>query len=221
MAVKSILNAFGKVKVDIFTKDFLQLMRVADGMDNYWGRGRTEVDKLMPQYEKLISAFKKKYPGLDLRIEKTVDELVLHIYLKTEETLQDFFTKVASKISGIKSFGAGDFDTTLVSNQQEVSAELANVQDKIYIAYHESGTGSNTVILTSDEKKKRVEVNYNFEGAMNERSPTFQIVGFYALQKGFDTSIEVFEKGALGFFDMLSEHGKKEWLGRFNPLQHE
>lgn len=211
-----ILDEFDNKEINIFKNDFIQLMRVAKGMDKYYSKQDKKLDKYMPFYEKLIENFNKKYKNLQIKLIKTPSALRLRLFIK-EKNVKDIFSSAAIKIIGLKSIGANGFGKADVTKSDELNKELEKIQNKIYISYYHQEKGSDTIILEYDKKAKMVELLYDPATIVNEASPEFKLVAFYAI-KNFNPKIDIFTKGAVfGFVDILSEDEKMEWFGTFNP----
>jgi len=215
-----LLDEFGSREISIFKDDLTQLMRVTKGIDKYYAIQHPKLDKYMPLYGKLIESFNKKYSNLHAKPVKTPSSLNLKLFVK-EGDVKNIFSSVAVRIIGIKSVGANGFGKSDVTKAEELGKELEKIKNKVYISYYHQERGSDTILLEYNPRVKMTEVLYDQEGIVNDESPEFKIVAFYAL-KSFNPKIDVFIKSAaLGFVDLLSEDEKKEWLGKFNPRLEE
>jgi len=212
----NILDDFKSTDKNEFRKDFLQLIRVAYGIDKYYGKAHKSVDKYLPKYKLFIEAFNKKYKNLKLKLSKDIEKLKLGIFIK-EKNLKDVFSNVASKIEGLKDIGAENFNVAGVENSEKFAKELMNVKNQIYISY-----GEGDIHLEFNEKEKIVELHYDYEEISDEKNPGFKLLSYYALKDGYDNSIKIYEKGSeFGFSDLLTETEKNKWLDKFDPKLEE
>jgi len=205
-------NEFKSKDKNEFKKDFLQLMRISFGIDRYYRRAEKLVDKYLPKYNLLIELFNKKYNNLRLKLKKDSEKIELGIFIN-EKDVKDAFSGAAGKIEGLKAIGAEKFNVANVENSEKFAKELMKVKDEIYISYN---TGN--IHLEYNKKEKMAELHYEHEEISDEKNPGFKLLSYYALKDGYDNSIGIYEKGAeFGFYDLLTETEKDEWLDKFNP----
>lgn len=204
----TLLAEFDNTDKTEFKKDFLQLMRIASGIDKEYGKSSKSIDKYAPKYKLLVELFNKKYKNLRLKIEKTE----LRIFIN-EKNVKDVFSNAANKIEGLKAIGANDFNAANVENSEKFAKELMNVKNDIYISYN-----TDDIHLKYDEKEGMAQLHYNCEKISDENESGFRLLSYYALKGGYDKSIEIYEKGIeFGFYDLLTETEKDKWLDKFNP----
>jgi len=212
----SLLNELKSKDKKEFKKDFLQIIRIAFGVDRYYKRAHPLIDKYIPKFRLLIESFNNKYKNLRLKIKRDIENVELRIFID-EKSAKDVFSNAASKIEGLKSIGAEALNAAAVEHSEKFVKELAKVKDSIYVSYH-----GGDIYLEYAQREKMVEVHYNIEDISDEKSPCFVLLSYYALKDGYDSSIEVYEKGVeFGFYDLLTEKEKDEWLDKFNPLMEE
>jgi hypothetical protein len=215
-----ILDTVNSRDLIVFKKDFIEMMRVAFGMDKDYGTASEDLNFYLPKYKKLIQLFDKKYKNLNLKLKRTEEELKLRIYVKEKDVIS-VFNNVASKIAGLKSIGVTGFGVADVSDPQKFSSELNLAKDKLYISYYEAESGSNTIYIEYDKKQKMVEVHYDPKAIGKGQSPEFRLIAYYAM-KEFDKKIDLLhESSRFGFSDLLTHDERKEWLDEFNPEMHE
>lgn len=211
-----ILNDLRSRDKSEFKKDFLQLIRIAYWLDKDYSKSHKSVDKYLPKYKLLIDDFNKKYKNLRLKLVKDVEKIKLNIFIK-EKNVKDVFSNVASKINGLKSIGAENFNVCSVENSEKFAKELMKVKDGIYISYT-----NGDMHLEYNKKEKMVEFHYDYKEISNEENPGFLLLSYYALKDGYDNSIKIYEKGSeFGFSDLLTETEKDEWLDKFDPKLEE
>lgn len=193
-----------------FKKDFLQLMRICIGIDKGYGKANKSADRYIPKFKLLIDAFNKKYKNVRLILKKDIENIGLRIFIN-EKGVKDVFSNVASKIEGLKAIGADDFNAAGVENSEKFAKELLKVKDDIYLSY-----SAGDIHLRNS--KGMIQIYYNCEEIADEKSPGFELLAYYALKDGYDSSISIYEKGAeFGFYDLLTETEKDRWLDKFNP----
>jgi len=169
------------------------------------------------KFKSLIESFNKKYKNLKLKFEKTTIEINLKILLN-EKDIRTCFDNAASKVMGLQSIGTSKFDTALVSNPEEFSAQLKKIKNKLYLTYYNPQTGITNVFLQYIKKDKKIELVYEMKEIENEPSPEFQLSAFYALNKPFDKKIDIYEEGStLGFSSILSHVEKADYYKKFDP----
>lgn len=76
-----LLDAFSKKQINQFGTDFLELLRVALGMDKLYEKATGKLTDYMSRYKSLVELFNKKYKGMEVKIAKTTEELNLMILL--------------------------------------------------------------------------------------------------------------------------------------------
>jgi len=199
-----IINELGSSDLSEFKKDFIELMRVNSGISSEYSKQSKDIDKKIREFKEIIGLFNKKYSNLELKLKQTPEELKLRIFIK-EKSVKDIFTKVASRLNGLKSIEESD----------KFSKELDKVKNKIFISYYEQEAGSSAVFLESSNKEI-IELHYG-EGIGNDRSPEFKLCAYYAVKAGFD-KINIHEKiASLGFLEMPFFEKARKFLQRFNP----
>ena len=217
MANNDLLSEFSAADINIFKKDFAQMIKVGAEIDRYYGEAQHDLDTLIPKFEKLIEKFNKKYKGLKIKTRKLIDAYKVKILVK-ERDVKEFFAKSASRISGLKSVGRTNFNQVEVSDAEKFARFLDSILDKIFISYSDPETGTSTIAAEFDRKEKMIELIYNPVEMMNEASAGFRICAFYALNNGFDRKIEIYgDASTFGFSNLLDEIEKREWYDKFNP----
>jgi len=210
-----ILDILSARDLNLFKKDFREMMRVAFGMDKAYGKTMEDFNFYLPKYKKLIEMFDRKYKNLKLKLRRTEEELKLRIFI-TEKDVTTVFNNAASKIAGLRSVGATGFGIADVSAADRFSKELSRAKDKLYISYYEAESGSNTIYLEYDKKVKMVEVHYNLKAIRECKSPEFKLIAYYAL-KEFDKKIDLLTPASkFGFSSLLLHDEMKEWLEEFD-----
>lgn len=211
-----LLDSIEKMAVHEFKKDFVEIIRVALGMDKYYGDSKVDISKHLEDYESLIKRFNDKYPGLFLKVVRTSEDLKLKILIKNVKNIQEVFSN-AAKITGIKSIGLESFGEVDIDNPQ-LAATLEKAKDRLYISYYDADKGSNTIFIEYSEKDKMIEVMYEKSDMIDDKSPEFKLCAFYAVKEGYDQSIGLTEHWAkFGFLDYLESTEKNKWLDRFQP----
>lgn len=217
MANNDILSEFNPTEVNIFKKDFTQMIKVGAEIDRYYGEAQHDLDNLIPKFEKLAEQFNKKYRGIKIRVKKTIEHFNVRVFAKVKD-IKEFFAESASKIAGLKSVGRANFNQVEISDAERFAGFLDSILDKIYISYIDPESGTSTVAAILDSREKMVEIIYNPAEMMNENSASFRICAFYALKNGFDMKIDVYGSAStFGFMNLLDDIEKREWYDRFNP----
>ena len=217
MANHDILSEFSQADVNIFKKDFMQMIKVGAEIDRYYGKAQHDLDTLIPKFEKLTEQFNKKYKGLKVKTKKGIEYYKVKLFVK-EHSVHDFFANSASRIPGLKSIGRTNFNQIDVSDAERFAAFLDSLLDKIYISYLDSESGTSTIAAELDRKEKMIELIYNPVELMNDNSAGFKICAFYALKNNYDKKIEIYGTAStFGFSNLLDEIEKREWYDKFNP----
>lgn len=220
MEMADLLDNLNKRDIEVFRKDFTQLMRVTYGMDNAYGKSDKVIDKYMEKYSSLIELFNKKYKNLRFKLIISKDEIKLKLFLTKEKDIKNILPTV-TKIAGIKAIGAGAFDVANIMDKEKFSREMDNITTKAHISYYGPEHSSNTIFIELN-KKEGIEIYYDIKCMLNEISPEFKLCAFYALKDGYDKKIDVFKQGSyFGFSDLLTEKERDEWLDKFNPKMDE
>ena len=66
MANNDILSEFSSADINHFKKDFFQMIKVGAEIDRYYEDANSDLDTLLPKFEKLTILFNKKYKGLKI-----------------------------------------------------------------------------------------------------------------------------------------------------------
>ena len=217
MANGDILSEFNLSDIAHFKKDFSQMIKVGAEIDRYYGEAQTDLDTLIPKFEKLAEKFNKKYKGLKIKTKKSLDRFKARLFVK-EKDIKDFFANSASKIPGLKAVGRTGFNQVDLSEVEKFARFLDSLMDKVYLSYADAESGTSTLAAALDRKEKMVEIIYNPVDLINGKSSVFKVCAYYALKQGFDKKIEIYgDASTFGFFNLLDEIEKREWYDRFNP----
>ncbi len=217
MANNDVLAEFNAAEINLFKKDFTQMIKVGAEIDRYYGEAQHDLDTLIPKYEKLTEQFNKKYKGIKIKTKKTIDNFRVKIFIKVKD-IKEFFAETASRIPGLKSVGRTNFNQVGISDAEKFARFLDSLLDKIFISYVDPEIGTSTIAAEFDRKEKMIELIYNPADIINENSAGFKICAFYALKNGFDRKIEVYgDASTFGFYNLLDEIEKREWYDKFNP----
>ena len=212
-----LLSEFSPADINIFRKDFTQLIKVGAEIDRYYGEAQHDLDTLIPKYETLVGKFNKKYKGLKIKAKKTIEHYEIEVYLKIKD-VKEFFAETASRIPGLKSVGSTNFNQVDIADAEKFSRFLDLILDRIYITYLDQETGTSTISAATNPKEKMIEIVFNPAEIINENSAEFKICAYYALKLGFDKKIEIYgDASTFGFLSLLDEIEKREWYGKFNP----
>lgn len=217
MPTNDILSEFSPADINHFKKDFFQMIKVGVEIDRYYGEFQHDLDALIPKFEKLVEKFNKKYKGIKIKTKKTIEHFEVRIYLKAKD-IKEFFADSASRIAGLKSVGKTNFNQVDVSDAERFATFLDSLQDKIYISYIDTESGSSTIAAAYDKKEKMIELIYEPAEIINESSAGYKICAFYALKLGYDKKIDIYgDASTFGFTNLLDEVEKREWFDKFNP----
>ena len=212
-----ILSEFSPADVNIFKKDFTQMIMVGAEIDRYYGEAQHDLDTLIPKFEKLTEQFNKKYKGIKIKTKKTIEHFKVSVFVKIKD-VKEFFAETASKIPGLKSVGRINFNQVDVSDVEKFARFLETMLDKVYISYIDAEIGTSTIAAVLSRSEKMIEIIYNPAEIMNENSAGFKICAFYALKSGFDKKIDIYgDASTFGFSNLLDEMEKREWYDKFNP----
>ncbi len=217
MANNDILSEFSASDINIFKKDFIQMIKVGAEIDRYYAEAHHDLDTIIPKYEKLVEQFNRKYKGIKIKTKKTIEHFKVRLLIRVKD-IKEFFANSASRIPGLKSVGRTNFNQIDVSDAEKFARFLDSLLDKIYISYTEAESGTSTIAAFLDRNEKMIEIIYSPVEAMNENSAAFRICAYYALKDNFDKKIEVYgDASTFGFSNLLDEMEKREWYDRFNP----
>ena len=212
-----ILSEFNPADINIFKKDFTQMIKVGAEIDRYYGEAQHDLDTLIPKFEKLAEQFNKKYKGVKINVKKTIEHFKVGVFIKARD-VKEFFAETASKIPGLKSVGRINFNQIEVSEADKFARFLESSMDKVYISYIDAEIGTSTIAAVLNRNEKMIEIIYNPAEIMNENSAGFKICAFYALKSGFDRKIDIYgDASTFGFLNLMDELEKREWYDKFNP----
>ncbi|MFH1642366.1 MAG: hypothetical protein ABIC04_05720 [Nanoarchaeota archaeon] len=209
-----ILDGLNKRHLNEFTKDFIEIIRVAFGMGKLYNKSLDKLDKYEKKYKEVVGLFNKKYKGITLQIQKTIEELRLIIYLD-EKNLKEFFSNVALKVSGLKSIGISSFDEATTDDSDKFSATIANINSEVYLSYYYPEKSVDAFYLAIVEDK--ILLNFDYDIISDPESPEFKLCAFYGAKEDIDSAIDVFSiASSFGFIDVLSEAEKVKFRNKFD-----
>jgi hypothetical protein len=177
-------------QVNEFKQDFLLLIRMGWEMDKEYGFSEGELYHNLPEYEKCLSLFKQKYRDIILKVEKSSNRLRLRIYFKVE-SIPKLFMEAASKVEEVRSFGFNPFETVTVSERENIGQRIKEARNHLYITYYSADAASNTIYLKHSKNEGMVELIYDKDGIIDEKSPEFKLCVLYGLLEGYDPSIDI------------------------------
>jgi len=135
-----------------------------------------------------------------------------------EGSVQDFFSKSASLVAGLKSVGVSNFNQVNISDGEKFSRFVSSLKEKVFISYGDPSSGTSTLSAVYDQKEKMVELLDDPVDLMNENSAGFKLCAFYALQNGYNKKIEIYsELSNFGFSNPANEVEKRKWFDKLNP----
>lgn len=211
-----ILDILNKKELNQFSRDFKELIRVAFGMGKAYRKATEKLTEYMSKYKALIELFNKKYNGIKIKIFKSVDELNL-VVLLNEKSIKDLFTNVASKISGLRSLGLKGFDEVSLEETEKFTNKIANIKDELYLSYYYPEKGTDSIHLKFNGKGGMIELSFDFDIIIDEKSAEFKFCAYYALQD-FDDKIDFYNEAAsFGFVDVLTKDERRKFLNKFEP----
>ncbi len=201
-----ILDELDMRNVKVFKKDFSELFRVYNGINELYAKMGKDVDKYIFKFKEAIKVFNEKY-GLVVRLDKALDSLKLRVFLK-EESVRDVFSNVASKVDGLNSIGIKSADAVKVEETDRFSKELDNAKDKLFVSYN----GTVALFKVGEEGIEIIG-----EGIFDGKTGEFEICAYYAV-KGGVKDVDVHERlVGFGFFETTTFEKVSNFLKRFNP----
>src|SRR3989344_1229571 len=126
MANNSILSDFNPADINIFQKDFIQMVKVGAEIDRYYGEAQHDLGNFILKFEKLADQFNKKYKGVKIKIKKTIEHFKVGLFVKARD-VKEFFAETASKIPGLKAVGRANFNQVDVSDADKFSRFLESM----------------------------------------------------------------------------------------------
>ena len=212
-----ILSPYSNSDVNMFQKDFSQIIRVAVNIDKHFGSGNFTVDNHIDKFEKLVEDFNKKYKGVKLKLKKGIDALKVKFFIKQKD-VKEFFAESASKIQGLKSVGRNNPNQIMVSDAEQFASFLDTIIDKAYLSFLDVDNGICSFGAILDRIEKMIELQFSPEEVINENSAIFKVCAFYALKNSIDRKIDIHSDAlTFGFSNLLNEIEKREWLEKYNP----
>ena len=211
-----LLEELNKEDIAQFLTDFSEIIRVAEGIDREYREPHSVLNDQFPEFESLVQLFIKKYSGIILKINKTLEHIRLRTFLK--ETSLSELLKNSSRISGLRGLGTEHFNEVPVSDGSSVIKFSERIKDSLYLSYTGINNEEYTLLLRQNKKTRKSEVIYQVGTVINKNHPEFKIITYYALKAGYKKSIDFYSKSALfSFQDVLTEDEKNKALSRFNP----
>ena len=212
-----ILSAYGNSDINLFQKDFFQILKVFVHLDLLYAEGKTDTDRQLQKLEKLLEDLGKKYKGIRIKLKKGAEALKLRFFIRQKD-VKELFAESGSKIQGLKSVGRLTPNQVEVSNSEQFAAFLDTIIDKIYLTFLDQDNTPSTFGLILDRNEKMIDITFNPQDIMNENSAIFKMLAFYALKEGVDKKIDIYNEAmTFGFQRVLNEIEKREWLEKFNP----
>ncbi len=217
MPSNDILSEFSSSDANVFKREFTQIIKVGSEIDRYYAEAHHTLDTLIPKFEKLIERFNKKYKGIKIKAQKSLEKFKVRIFIK-EAGIKEFFGGCASRIPGLKSVGRNNFGQIEIGDAEKFARFLDSLLDKVYLSYSDYENGTSSIAAAVDRKEKAVELLYDSSDVINENSAGFKICAYYALANAFDRKIEInLEALTFGFSNVLDETERREWHDRFKP----
>lgn len=212
-----ILSEFEQKQLSQFKSDFLQLARVSYELDRCYGKSQYEISGDINEFEAIIRKFNRKYADLKLKIAKAAESLHLKVYAH-EKSASEFFANSASRISGLKAIGITGFNQAETANTERFSAMIGKIRDALFVTYSDLNSGTSTLAAVYDKKEKAVEILYQINELYNPNSADFKVCAYYALRKKVDNRVKIdVDLSVFGFWSIMKEDQKDEWLESFNP----
>lgn len=213
-----ILSEFDASDINNFNRDFTQMVKVGMEIDRYFTESQQhDLGEFIKKFSKLAAQFNKKYNGMKIRTKKDIGAFKMAL-LVNAKGIKEFFAESASRISGLKSIGGGDFNQIDAGDPENLRKFTDSLKEKVFLTYADPQSGSGTVIAIWDKNEEMVELAYSPEDIFNSNSATFRLCAFYALKGGYDKKIDIYEEACtFGFSNLLDEAEKREWQDKFNP----
>jgi len=201
----------------IFQKEFLEITRIIAGMERHSEENDTAFDEQMKRVTEIFLNFTKKYPGLCLEFERTIDDFIIHIFINDKSVKEVF--DIASKIKGLSGLGLRSFNEAVLNESEKFNNLIGQIQNSAFLSYS-LDIGQESVVLKFNEKAKKTELLYEIKSLANPITPQYQLIEKYAATPG-DSSIDLLSQCyQLGFIDTEDE-ALFEWEDKFNPKMWE
>src|SRR3989338_2244801 len=211
-----LLSKYSDEDVAEFMEDFPEFLRVSSEIDRYYGNSEYQIEGYVSEFEVILADFNRKYKGIVLKLKKKVDSAELKVFVK-ENSLKDFFANSASRIKGLSSIGLKNFGEIEVSNTVKFAAMIDQIINSLFISYSDVDYGTSNVAAFL-AKNGIIEIIIDPRHS-SQNSADFRIAAFYALSTGVDRKINIHSKlSSFGFFNVLNEIEKREWLEKFSPI---
>jgi hypothetical protein len=212
--VASILDSVDKNKLDEFTKDFIEMIRVAVGMHKVYSKSAQKLAGSINKYNGLIESFNKKYKHIEVHISKSIDELNTMIYINSKD-VKELFMNVASKIPGLRSIGTKGFEEAKMEDSDRFSKKMSSIKDEVYLSYYYPERGSDNIYLKMEQEK--VLILFNPDIIIDELSAEFKLCAYYGA-KEVDFEIDVYNEAAsFGFVDAPSDSETSKFKNKYDP----
>ncbi len=195
-------------------KELKEIARLIAGLTRHSEENDPTLDKQLEKINEIFTDFNKKYPKLILKIDKKIDRLFVRILIN-ETSVKNAFDEVASKLKGLTGIGVNSFDEATIQEADKFATTVGNISKSAFITYS-LDFGVETVVLESNEKEKKVELNYEIKSIANPLTPQFNLLKEYA-SKESNPDIDFLHKCyELGFVD-IEDSSLFEWEDEFYP----
>ena len=206
-----------KKETGMFRKDFLELMKVARGLDRAYGSDKKDTLEDLKKFRKVISDFNRKYKGISLKIPKDKISVKPLIFIIGEKSVRDIYNNAISRMQGISAIGSSPSSMANISQQESFFNELEQVKNILYVQFKPEGAPSAAFFFESGKKEKPIRLDCDIESALNENSIECQVIMHYALKGSIDDKIDLHSLLLKFSFTDLSKKAMKHFLEKFNP----
>jgi len=202
--------------MDMFRKEMKEIARVIQGIARHSEENDPSLDKQMAKLETLFISFHRKYPKLELKFDRKIDEVMIRLLIH-EDAVRKVFDN-AAKIKGLAALGASGFDEASIKDAAAFAAVVNQVQTEAYITYA-SEHGTETIVLQWNLKEGKVELNYEIKNLLDSYSAEVQLLSMYAETQHhtLDLLNQCYE---LGFTD-IEDDALHSWEDEFYPKMWE
>lgn len=198
----------------LIDKELKEIARIIAGLERAAEENDPDLDKQLEKINEIFSDFHKKYPKLSIKLEKTIDNIFVRIFIN-EESVKKVFDETASKLKGLVAIGINSFEEATIKEGDKFATTADKIKDKVLLTYAPNRNTEN-LVLQFDDKEEKVEINFEIKSLLNPMTPEFQIIKQYASRE-IDENIDLLKKCyGLGFID-IEDDALFEWEDEFYP----
>ena len=118
--------------VNTFEKELREIARIIAGLMRHSEENDTTLDKQLEKVNVIFGDFNKKYPLITLKIDSTIDNIVIRILIN-ESSVKNVFDSVASKLKGFTGIGKSSFNEATIQEGDKFASIAGNIGKSVFL----------------------------------------------------------------------------------------